>query len=79
MQMRNVAALVVLSTLIPPPSAAAEEGSEYQSWCSRRADSERIAAEDKADYVKGCIDELVQADRNPGLSPAKKQAREDEG
>lgn len=77
--MRNTLALVVLSTLIPLPLAAAEVGAEYQGWCNRRADSEQTTAADRADYISRCIDQLVQADRNPDLSLAKKQARDDEG
>ena len=77
--MRNTLALLVLSTLIPLPLVAAEDGAEYQSWCNRRADGERITTEARAGYISGCIDELVRADRNPDLSRAKKQAQDDEG
>ena len=77
--MRTPTVLVLLSALIPLPAPAAETGAEYQSWCSRRADSERIAAADRAEYIGDCVDELVQADRNPKPSQAKRRARDDEG
>ena len=77
--MRTLPVLALLAALVAMPTPAAEAGAEYQGWCSRRADSDRIADKDRAAYIGRCIDELVSADRNPDLPQANSRNRDDAG
>ena len=77
--MRIPLSLVLLATLVPMPTTATEEGAEYQGWRSRRADSDRIADQDRPAYIGRCIEELVSADRNPDQPRANRRSRGDAG
>jgi hypothetical protein len=41
-----------------------EPGEEYRNWCTQSALAERIESIEQERYVRACIDELVEADRN---------------
>ena len=61
-------------------TALAEEAdSPYKKWCSRSADVEKVTPEQREDFIRECIDKLVEADRNPGKSGGRKRTGEDEG
>ena len=82
--MYRASALLLLAVLAVPavPAMAADENmdSEYRSWCSRRADNERIAASEREDYVHECMASLGEVDRNPKLAKGKrKRGSDDDG
>ena len=61
-------------------SAQKGTGSEYEGWCSYLADSEKIEASRREDYLQECINSLEEADSKPDLAKSKrKRSGDDDG
>lgn len=53
-----------------------EPGEEYRNWCTRTALAEKIEPSEQPQYVMACIDELVEADKNPDNTSGRRSRGE---
>ncbi|MES9812571.1 MAG: hypothetical protein ABW161_07030 [Candidatus Thiodiazotropha sp.] len=66
--MEKIKPFLIFALLMPLLTVATakerEVGEEYRNWCKQSALAERVESVEQEKYVRACIDELVEADRN---------------
>jgi len=56
---------------VPVLAAEEEDGAQYRGWCTRSANADKVADDERDDHIRECMSSLAEADRNPDRSRRK--------
>ncbi len=63
---------------IPVIAVEEDDGAQYRGWCTRSAKADKVAADEREDYIRECMSTLAEADRNPDRSRRKGKGGKDD-
>ena len=66
-------------SIVGMSAQATVSDSPYTRWCARSAAVEKVAPEQREEFIQECIDTLEEADNNPGKASSRKRKEDDEG